>query len=243
MANLGTMRGEVLASLDAAQDDFSDQLLDKWLREGWDYAISYTEWPFLVDTVTAKIGSEGIVDIPMVRTVRNVVYLDSDRPRVLEAMTPTELRETEFYSRFTGDSPTSWVFVSAITNGMRIRIYPNVQSGDVLIDRVAQPEAFPSSTGGTPDGATPTLPSGGTVPSPLTLAVVNFAISRGFAHLGDLDSSSNYLAISEAGLSRFSDQAVPGRRLQLQVGGGERPGNYYVRTPDRAGLFWRGGRY
>ena len=243
MAMLGTMRGEVLSSLDAAQEDFPEQLLDKWLREGWDYVISYTEWPFLVDTVTAKVDKGGFVDIPMVRTVRNVVYMDADRPRPLRALTPTELRESEYYTPFLGDDPAAWIFVAAIEDGMRIRIYPTVDSGDVVIDRVAQPKEFPSSTGGSPDGATPALPSGGSVPTPLTLATVNFAISRGFAHLGDLDSSSNYLAICEAGLSRFSDQAVPGRRLQLRVGGGERSGGNFVRTPDRSGLFWLGGGY
>lgn len=232
---LGTMRSEVRASLDATRSDIPDQLTDKWLREGWDYVLNYTDWPFLLDTQDVKVGENGKVLVERCRKIRNIIWEANDGPRVLVPMSFTEARRADYLGRFSNDEPVAWSLVGPAAEGLSVQIWaPPPVDATVTVDRVYQPPAWPPADAADDDSVIPVASGEENLPASMVLCMINYAVSRGYTHLGDNTPSRNYLGVAENSLRQYALRVIPGRRPQFQVGGGLRVGDLLAPAPDRS---------
>lgn len=206
--NLDEMRQYVRETLESDNDEFSDFLVDQWIREGWLETHRHADWPFLdttweLATAVAATPFDQIRDVAgavpkWIRTVR------SSRGE-LPWLQPDEL-QTELSFGAPG-MPRNW----AVRGGRTLLVSPRPNDTvNYVIQGYRKPTEWMTGPLGVPD-----------LPEDLHVGLVYYALGRAFQRLDDPQSAIHHLDLFNAVLDSVARDLVSAQfGGSLVIGGG-----------------------
>lgn len=225
--NLAEMRLYVRETLESDNDEFSDFLIDQWLREGWLEAHRYEDWPFLDTTWTLATASAS-TDFGQIRdengavpqTIRSVRSSNG----LLSWLNPDEAQNLIAFE--TNDAPRYW----AVRGGRTLLLAPAASESDMYVIQGYRGPVEWLTEG---DQSVPDLPED------LHVALAYYALGRAFQRLDDAASAIHHLDLYNAVLLSTSRDTVSSQfGGSLQIGGGHGVRDRDINT-GRVGRFGR----
>ena len=211
--NLGEIRQYVREMLESDNEEFSDFIIDAWVREGWLEVHRFADWPFLDTTWTLSTA---------------VPAIDFAQIRDTEGNMPQTIRSVR-----TQYGELSWLApdqIQSVLSGRNGNVYNGeprwfgVRGGRTLLIAPAQSDVtnfviqgyrarrdwFTNGDASVPD-----------VPEDLQVALQYYALARAYARLDDPQSTIHHLDLFNSILETAAiDQASSQFGGTMQIGGG-----------------------
>lgn len=207
--NLSEIRQYIREMLESDNDEFSDFMVDAWIREGWLELHRFSDWPFLDTTWTLATAVDAtdfgqIVDplgnVP--KWIRTVRTSDGSLPWL-----QPDVLQTELANGATG-APRHW----AVRGGRTLLVSPNpTESVTYVIQGIRKPrEWINEGPTGVPD-----------LPEDLHVALAYYGLARAYAMLDDPQSTIHHLDLYNAVLSSVATDTLSSQfGGSMVIGGG-----------------------
>lgn len=196
--NYGQLRSQVhLTVLDVYPDRIDDALVKKWVKQGHleiDTRLRWTRGTDTFDTVN------GTVSYTPTTTNRNIVAVVYDSTEVLE-----EIDFQHYLRKYSDSQATSDPDHYAMWGGT-MYLYPTPDDAKTVTLYVIELPTELSADGDIP-----------TIPPELHWLIVDFALSKAYFHLQDINSATNYYAKFERDLAAWEDNVESYRNRQVAV--------------------------
>jgi len=230
--NLGDIRRYVRETLESDNEEFSDFIIDNWVREGWLEIHRSADWPFLDTTWTLStavfatdfaqiVDAEG--NVP--QTIRSVRSQEGE----LAWLAPAEIQSVIANDRYYSTTTTTGIprFFS-VRGGRTLLIAPalNEAANFTVQGYRARRDWFTNGDASVPD-----------LPEDLQVALQYYALGRAYQRLDDPQSSIHHLDLFN---SVVSSTAIDLNSSQfggtMQIGGGHGVRDRDTNTTSVAGL-------